>query len=59
MTDVVRALTIALAIVTASSGGQATAVSFGSLWPLPGILSIAASLVVGLALLRAPQQVAD
>ncbi len=47
-------LTIPLAILTASLGGQSTDSSIGVLWILPGAAGAVASLIVGLAFLRTP-----
>jgi hypothetical protein len=56
---VAGALTIPLAILTASSGGQITDTSYGALWILPGVLAMVASLVVAVAFLRPPQQTGE
>lgn len=49
-------LTIPLTILTASLGGRIEISSFGRLWILPGLLSVVASLMVGLAFSRQPQR---
>ncbi|MDQ7906068.1 hypothetical protein RB614_16265 [Phytohabitans sp. ZYX-F-186] len=48
------ALTVPLAILTVSSGGQSTDASYGLLWTLPGALGALASLIIGIAFLRTP-----
>lgn len=52
---IATALTIPLAILTASSGGRSSDASYGILWILPGVVGTAAFLVIAVAFLRVPQ----
>ena len=50
---------LVLAYMTASLGGQRTAVPFGTLWILPGAAALASAVVVVAAFLRTPPEVSD
>lgn len=49
------ALTVPLAYLSVSHGGQASGVSYGLIWLLPGAASVAAAVAVGAAFLRVPE----
>ncbi len=53
------AVTLPLAIATASYGGRATDGGYGALWILPGTLGALAAIALGLAFLRVPPHTRD